>query len=200
MKTKQEHIWLALVTAIFLNAGLLDGSAQPGSPPILTLPNGAQLLFAGTTYGTTNTPPSPEKYIGQQNIQFNKGETYQTPRLFVWFTWKETNASPGGTMPELIAKLADQRGVERGEISYPAFAESVLLSYANFTAIPRRSQMLQLNFYSFFERFTDLVTSISITNPLYGHFPEWKPEPLPTVKRAGDLEVRLVNLMTGIGQ
>ena len=200
MKPKQEQIWLALVTASFLNASLLDVGAQPGSPPILTLPNGAQLWFAGTTCGTINTPPSPEKYIGQHNIQFNEGETFETPQLFVWFQWKDTNAPLGRTMPQLIARLADQKGVERGALSYPAFSDGVPLSYVEFPAIPRRSQILQLNFYPFFVGFTDLVTSVSFTNPLYGHFPEWKPEPVPAVKKTGDLEVRLVNLMTGIRQ
>jgi hypothetical protein len=200
MKPKREPIWLALVTAIFLSASLLDVSAQPGSPPILTLPNGAQLVFAGTTYGTINTPPSPEKYIGQHNIQFNEGETFETPQFFVWFQWKETNAPLGRTMPQLIARLADQKGVERGAVSYPAFSDGVPLSYVEFPAIPRRSQILQLNFYPFFVGLTDLVTSVSFTNPLYGHFPEWKPEPVPAVKKTGDLEVRLVNLMTGIRQ
>jgi hypothetical protein len=197
MKTKAEQIWLAFVTAIFLNASLLDCSAQPGSPPILTLPNGAQLLFAGTTYGTINTPPSPENYIGHHNIQFNEGETFETPQLFVWFQWKETNAPPVRTMPPLFAKLADQKGVERGAVSHPAFWDGVLLSYAAFPVIPRRSQMLQLNFYreeAIFASSLKPVASISITNPLYGHFPEWKPEALPQVRTAGDLEVRLENL------
>ena len=35
-------------------------------------------------------------------------------------------------------------------------------------------------------------------NPLYGRFPVWKPEPVPAVKMAGDLEVRLVNFTTEI--
>ena len=197
MKPNHEQIWLALVTAIFLNASLLHGDAQPGSVPVLTLPNGAQLVFAGTTYGTTNTPPSPEKYIGQHNIQFNEGETFETPRLFVWFQWKETNAQLGRTMPTLIARLADQKGVERGVNSYPAFSDGVPWSYAAFPVIPRRSQMLQCNFYSEradFDRSLKPVASISFTNPLYGHFSEWKPEALPTVRIAGDLEVRLENL------
>ena len=200
MKPKKEQIWLALVTAIFLNAGLLDSGAQTGSAPILTLPNGAQLVFAGTTYGTTNTPPSPEKYIGRRGVQFNPGETFETPQLFVWFQWKETNAPPGRRMPTLIARLADQKGVERGALTYPAFDDWVLLSYAAFPVIPRRSQMLRLNFYPFDGRSSVPVAMVSLTNPLYGHFPEWKPEPVPAVKKTGDLEVRLVSFMTGIEQ
>lgn len=198
MNPKKELIRLAFVTVSFINASLLDSSAKPDLTPILTLPNGVQLLFAGTTYGTTNTPPSPEKYIGQHNLQFNEGETFETLQLFVWFQWRETNASLGRTMPTLIARLADQKGVERGAVSYPAFHDGVPLSYAEFPAIPRRSQMLQLNFYPFDGRSSVPVSSVRIINPLYGHFPEWNPEPVPAVKKAGDLEVRLVNLMTGI--
>ena len=59
--------------------------------------------------------------------------------------------------------------------------------------------MLQLDFYPFYvgARSATPVGSISIPNPLYGNYPQWTPEQLPAVKKAGDLEVRLDDLKAG---
>lgn len=40
-------------------------------------------------------------------------------------------------------------------------------------------------------------STIRFPNPLYGHFPQWKAEPLPIVKASGDLEVRLDAVTSG---
>jgi hypothetical protein len=59
--------------------------------------------------------------------------------------------------------------------------------------------VLQLDFYPFYvgARSATPVGSISIPNPLYGNYPQWTPEQLPAVKKAGDLEVRLDDLKAG---
>lgn len=41
--------------------------------------------------------------------------------------------------------------------------------------------------------------AIRFTNPFWGEFPQWEPEPLPATKRDGDLEVTLTALVTGLG-
>jgi hypothetical protein len=193
MKTMTK-IWLLLWAAIFLEVSVSDTRAQPTSSQIIALPNGAKYELVGTTYGISNTPPSFLNNSGTPLTQFNEGEKSETPQFFVWF---QTNAPSTKPMPTLIARLADQNGVERGVSAYPAFASGVTLSYAEFPVVPRRSQMLQCNFYPFDGSSLNPVISIGFTNPLYGKFPEWKPEPVPAVKRAGDLEVRLENFMTG---
>jgi hypothetical protein len=198
MKTVAKRIWLALGAATAMTSGLQCVEAQPTPPQIFTLSNGEQYQFVGTTHDTVNVPPPSRKYAGKHITQFNEGEKFDTPQLFIWFQWWETNAPPTRGAPALIARLADQKGIERGASTYPAFDSGVTWDYAEFPVIPRRSQMLQCNFYPFDESSLNPVASISFTNPLYGHFPEWKPEPVPAVKKAGDLEVRLVKLMTGI--
>jgi hypothetical protein len=42
-----------------------------------------------------------------------------------------------------------------------------------------------------------LVGSIRFPNPAYGRFPQWQPEPLPTIKKAGNVQVRLDDVSTG---
>jgi hypothetical protein len=41
------------------------------------------------------------------------------------------------------------------------------------------------------------AATITFANPLFGKYPEWKPEPGPAVKRAGDLEVSLDEFRAG---
>jgi hypothetical protein len=198
MKAVPKRIWLAFVAATAMTAGLQSIEAQPAPPQIIILSKGEQYQFAGVTYDTINVPPPFRKYVGTRVTQFNEGQKFETPQLFVWFHWVETNVPSTRTTPTLVARLADQSGVERGALTYPAFTRDVTWDYAEFPVIPRRSQMLQCNFYPIDDRSPGPVASISFTNPLYGNFPEWKSEPLPAVKRVGDLEVRLEDLMTGI--
>ena len=97
------------------------------------------------------------------------------------------------------ARLADQNGVEAGVNSYPAFASSVPWSYAEFSVVPRRSRVLQCNIYPFGgngDPFTPIAT-VTFPNPVYGRFPQWQPEALPTVKPAGDVEARFDEITTG---
>jgi hypothetical protein len=42
--------------------------------------------------------------------------------------------------------------------------------------------------------------SLPFANPLYGAFPQWRPEPLPATRRAGDVAVTLEKLSTGHDQ
>jgi hypothetical protein len=48
--------------------------------------------------------------------------------------------------------------------------------------------------------FYEEIGRMRLPNPLYGRFPQWKPEPVPAVKFAGDVEVRLENFMTSNAQ
>ena len=193
MKTFFKRKWRTTLAATTIMTGL----AQSTSSQIITLPKGEQYRLAGLTYGITNVPPLSEKNIGTPVTQFNEGQKFETPQLFVWFQWVETNALPVRPSPTLAARLADQEGVERGATTYPAFSSGVTWDYAGFPVIPKRSQMIQCNFYPFDGSSINPVASIIFTNPLYGHFSEWKSEQIPTVRMAGNLEVRLENFMTG---
>jgi len=211
---------LALLLAVIGVMAWLLGDGKPSGPPlILTMPSGEKYQFVGTTYGKKNVPPSFEaklvsalptrlanwarKYVGPQISQYNSGQKFDPPNLFIWFQQMGSNvpARPPGEL--LAAWLSDQAGIEAGAMDYPpGFESSVAWHYASFPVIPRRSRVLELNFYSYggsgdLGNLYRPTGSISIPNPLYEKYPEWKPEPVPAEKKAGDLEVRLDDLIAG---
>jgi hypothetical protein len=211
---------LALLLAVVGMMAWLLGDGKPSGPPlILITPSGEKYQFVGTTYGTRNVPPSFEaklvsvlparlanwarKYVGPEISQFNNGNKFDPPNLFIWFQRMGTNVPVRTAGPPLTARLSDQAGIEAGAGVYPpGFESSVAWHYASFSVIPRRSRVLELNFYSYggsgdLGNLYRPTGSISIPNPLYGNYPEWKPEPVPAVKKAGDLEVRLDEFTTG---
>jgi hypothetical protein len=215
-RKKLIRLALALaVAAIVVTAWLLWDRTPTGPPQIVTLPNGLEYQFAGVTYGTKNVPPSLEaklvnslpkglanmtrRYAGPKIGQYNSGASYKETELFVWFQRLETNMPLGITSSTLAARLADQAGVEAGAPSYAAFASSVVWSYAAFPVFPRRSRVLQCNLYPFGGPGNPATPFARVTfpNPLYGDFPQWKPEPVPAMKMAGDLEVRLDEFTAG---
>ena len=42
-----------------------------------------------------------------------------------------------------------------------------------------------------------LLGKITVRNPVYRRYPQWQPEPMPTIKQADDLDVRLDEVMVG---
>jgi len=204
-----------LVAAIAVTAWLLWGRTSTGPPLILGMPNGEKYQFAGETYGTKNVPTSLEakvyhslpqrlaseadRYVETEISQVDMGEKFETPQLFVWFRRLGTNAPPGSTTPTLIARLTDQAGVEAGVRAYANFSGNVAWAYAAFPVFPRRSRLLEFYLYPDVGPGNPAapVAHFTFPNPCYGQFPAWKPEPLPAVKEAGDLEVRLGDFTTG---
>ena len=118
--------------------------------------------------------------------------------LHFWFRSLGTNIS--ATTRSFKFMLADQNGVISGG------ANASLLIFGSgkykwltfgFPAAPRRSATLQLCLFQgvgparrgpYSE-----IGGVRIANPLYGHFPQWQPEPLPITKTAGDLQARLTD-------
>ena len=204
-----------LAAAIAVTAWLVWDRTPTGPPQIVTLPNGLEYQFAGVTYGTKNVPPSLEakvvnllpkrlanlaqKYAGTKISQYNAGGKFETPQLFVWFRPVGTNAPLGSTGSVLVARLTDQAGVEAGGPALAPFAGSAAWTYFSFPVSPRRSRLLECDLYPYDDSGnpSSPVGHISLPNPLYGPFPQWQPEPIPAVKMAGDLEVRLDDFRVG---
>jgi hypothetical protein len=204
---------ILLVVAATVAAAVLWNRAHQPAPQIITLPNGDQYRFAGVTYSTRNVPPVfaarlqrvlpnimanlTRKYLQTDTSQFNQGQTFSSPRLFVWF--RRMGGNTPFTMTNLTARLADESSLEGGASSYVPFTRSVAWTYAEFEAIPRRSPTLQCTFYPFGANpnAPNPVFQATFANPAYGHFPQWQPEPMPTVKKDGDFEVRLDDFETG---
>jgi hypothetical protein len=207
---------LALLAATSaVTAWLIRDTKPEGPPQFIESVNGEKYQFAGTTFSTKNVPPSFEaklvnalpaplangarSYVGRQISQDIGVPEFNEPRLFVWFQRVETNERAGSRgWPIIIAVLTDKEGVEAGDTDYPNFGDSIAWYCASFPVFPRRSRLLQISLYPNTGRFpVTPFASISIPNPLYGNYPEWKAEPLPAVKKAGDLEVRLDDLIAG---
>jgi hypothetical protein len=215
---RTPFFWLGL--ALLLAAVAAAGwwrwdSAHQAPPQILTLSDGSKYQFIGTTYGVNNVPPMLKarlvrvlprpladwvrKHVGQDFTQYNEGERLETPQLFLWFKQWATNSSTGVPGPPLVARLTDDAGMEAGLPAYVSFASSVAWSYAAFPVVPKRSRMLECDLYLMIGpgNLTIPRARFTFPNPVYGHFPQWKPEPVPAVKRTGDLEVRLDEFNTG---
>jgi hypothetical protein len=200
---------LGCVLAIAVADGLLWKKGPP--PQIVTLPNGEEYQFAGTTYGTTPVPPSlaaravswlptplaerARKRFAGTLSQNRPGVKFLSPRLIVWFRRLGTNAVPASPGLNLNVMLADKAGVTAGQDGLAGYPTGTAWLFAAFSIVPRRSRELECYFSREFDDL--LVGKVSFLNPLYSQFPQWQPESLPTLKRVEDLEVRLDRLETG---
>jgi hypothetical protein len=142
------------------------------------------------------------KYFGPEMAQWVQFQKSESPQLFVWFRGLGTNAFM--TSIVLDDRLADQAGNEAGVASIVDFARFFHLgewTSADFLTVPRRSRVIRCNLYTPVAinstNSPTLVGSIHFPNPAYGRFPQWQPEPLPTIKKTGNVEVRLDDARTG---
>ena len=200
---------LGYVLAIAVAGGLLWKKGPP--PQIVTLPNGEKYRFAGATYSTTAVPPSlaaravswlpapvadlARKRFAASLSQNRPGDKFPSPQLMVWFRRLGSNAVPAASRYNPIVVLADQAGVVAGHDGLAGDQTGTAWLFAAFSLVPKRSRVLECNFYRGFD--DGLIGKVSFANPLYGQFPQWQPEPVPIVKRVEDLEVRLERLQTG---
>jgi hypothetical protein len=218
MPLKRKQVLPALlVLLVALAVALWCWARTPGTPPqILTQPDGERFRFAGATWSTNAAPPYwPARLIrhvpatisnlmvtrlGPRLSQINQGEAYSDRHLFVWFERLTTNApsvAPSGSIPTAV--LADESGVRAGAIGFPYLASSVEWTHVYFPLVPRRSRTLTCYFYPSGYGDAALIPygRVTFPNPAYGHFPQWKSEPLPAVHQVDDLEVRLDDLEYG---
>ena len=199
-----------LVAAVAVTAWLLWDITSEAPPQFVTIPYGQKFQFAGLTYGTThfvgsiaarlvNRLPLPlanaaRKHFGKSLGQFTSFQTTR-PTLCLWFKPVGTNApsSAGNVWPTMTyAKLADENGIEAGT-RWQISSLSDTWPWGEIEVMNRRSPMLQLRIYQGNSGFSTVreIGRVRFPNPLYGHFPQWKPEPVPALKKAGDLDVRL---------
>jgi hypothetical protein len=211
---------LLLVTALFvalLGWTLVEGTrVLRKSPQFLTLPDGTQYRFSGVTWGTRHSAPSFAARLTDhlpQGLAERVRKKYGTswglvppvqipsPELMVWM--RPVTSPSGGTsgyrppqspylgMPHAI--LADGSGRNGGVSTYVPAGTSPWFR-ASFPMVPRRSRMLEVHFYQGRgNRSSDRVQvgSFRFRNPLYGRYPQWKPESLPSARMLEDLKVEL---------
>ncbi len=223
MRARKRLFWVALATVIVVAVGGVFWLSPAHAPPplIITDPDGVQFQFEGATYGTNAMAPSPLvkivnrlpkpladfvlKHAGARTNQIYLAYTFNTPQLFVWFKRVGTNAAAARAYPPQgawtpTAFLANEEGGVAGEQDRPNFAAwGPVWTYAYFPTVPRRSKVIECVIYGppDSEGSTAEIARIRFANPAFGHFPQWKPEPLPTVKKSEDLEVRLDGVLSG---
>src|SRR5207302_5219763 len=68
----------------------------------------------------------------------------------------------------------------------------------DFSAFPRRGKRLKFKMYGRNNSdHWDLLAEFKMPNPAPGHYPNWSPMSLPATRQNGDLEVSLVELVSG---
>ena len=217
MRIGKKRAWLALALVAVAAVIAVWWTARNRVPPvILTLPDGQQFRFVGVTYGTKNTPPiflarlaewlptNLAKYVrshaGTRLNQPTPTIVLSEPQYVVWFQRTGSNAVPANSTQMLQALVSDELGAEGGQSSADAFASATIWANLTFSVVPRRSRIIQLKFYPIPVTNSQAVAQVRFPNPFYGHYPQWRSEPLPAVKQVGDLEVRLENFATGVAQ
>ena len=192
---------LALMAVAGLAAGLFWLKPHSAARQVLMLPNGQICRIAGETYGTNHVhgplaarvvhglPRAVTNYVAKvagnrlgkvQSFQFSK------PTLCIWLEPAGRGSfHPGG---DTFAMLAD----ETGEVAGASCRVGAML--LDFKVAPRRSRSLQLCLFDATNSPPAELGRFQIPNPSYGRFPQWRPEPIPAVKMAGDLAVRLEDL------
>ena len=198
-----------VVGGVLLVAALVAflAKGRSSAPQIVTLPNGQQYRFAGTTYGTnhvhgpilarlverlpTAIAMRVKKSLGSRLGQVSSRHSV-LPSLFFWFDPLGTNFPAAGSSVGVSAILVDAKGDTGGTQS----RANAPLQGLMFWAVPRRGAVLELRLFRNAAIPPAEVGRIRIPNPLYGRFPQWQPEPVPAVKMAGDLEVHLEHFLT----
>jgi hypothetical protein len=220
MRLAKKFRWLLLAMLLLSGAGWLYwAGALPEPKQIITLPDGSRFRFAGATWGTNAVPPYwaahvirrvpsvvsnyMAKYLGQAlsgpTINFFQRENNCDPQMFLWFVSLSTN-TPGSaawSVYSSTAVLADGAGMKSGAVGKPLLFNRVRWSYLTFPLVPRRNRTVECDLYASSSD-TKPFATIHFRNPVYGWFRRWKAEPLPAIKRAGDLEVRLDEIDSGV--
>ena len=220
IKTATKRICLALTLMLSIAAAVALVCKKPPLPQIVSLPNGEQFRFAGVTYGTKHVQPNlaarlishlpsslasfVQRKLGRRPDPFTSF-TLPEPSLVIWFQRLGTNA-PSNPGVNCSAMLADQDGVVTANESSPSlFGGGYQWTFEAFGVVPRRSRVLQCILFDY--KFPQSGSSggvgpeigrVRFPNPLYDRFPQWQPQPLPLVKPAGDVEVRLQDFITGV--
>ncbi len=213
--------WSILITlallAIAITGFLLLKTGQPAMvPQTVTLPNGTRFEFVEVTYGTNHVvgspvarmikqlPPFLQRILGPLGARLGptQSRTTSKPALLLWYNC--IPAAGNATYPATF--MTDGTGFTSGnEATLFMFAGPTLYAL-EFQSFPRRSKMLQLQVLpegnaipspGITRSMTLVVTNIP--NPAFATFPQWSPEPLPSTKMAGDLEVTLSRFATGFG-
>lgn len=213
--TRRKLLLLALIVTA-ASAMLLWWSGKPAQ--FVTLADGRQYRLAGVTWGTNHSQPRilaqiidhlPRGAAGylRKKLARRYGDLSpihtDEPTLCVWFfdprkaylptTW----TSPGTLDPVILDGQGNQGGIHpygdnvfsAGSINYTWFASNYCV-ISGFSMLPRRSRTLAIQVSA--SHASNGIVRFS--NPLYGQYPQWKPEALPQTKQIDGLSFTVSNL------
>ncbi len=185
---------------------------------LINLPEGRGFRFVGATWGTNHSLPRfPARLVDslpanvadylraklKSRVDLHPPVTTDTPKLLLWFEPVGTNWTNATISFAINASLTDEHGVVSGVNSGTGGPGGTApWEWLQFPAVPRRSRSLGCNLtYSSAGMGAGTGTNASLhftfRNPLFGHFSQWSPEPLPAVKSTGDLRVQLNRFTVG---
>jgi hypothetical protein len=216
-RMKRRKILLSAVALVLALLGWLVVEGMRGlrdARQLLTLLDGTQYVFAGVTWGTNHSAPSLAARLTDHlpwGLDDRVRKKYGTrwglvppvqipsPALMVWMR-PVTSPSGGisGPLPSPFlgvprAILADGSGQNGGLSTYVPVGTSPWLR-ASFPMVPRRSRMLEVHFYQAKGTRSSggvRIGSVRFRNPLFGRYPQWNPESLPSARMVEDLNVEL---------
>lgn len=213
----KRFLKVLLLLLVLIAAGLaLVSLLQTPPPPTgsIILPDGSWARIEAVTYGTNHLvgprlahvagrmPQSirnlMQRFIGRP-AAMRFMTTTPTPQLVVWLNRGMVVVPFPATQGSLTCVLGDTNGFTSGRVlNFPA---RYPLEYPGFSVWPRREREIMVNIYH--HPTTGAVFrcgGIVFPNPFYQRYPRWKPELLPSVKLADDVEVTLEKLSTGHNQ
>lgn len=205
---KRLLISATLLCLLVLGGTFLWRSTRP-LPPASTdripLPDGSWVHLEAATYGTNHLvgprlamlaiKMSPRMQLLMSRV-FRKHAAMRfrtetpTPQLVLWLNRGPYANKFPTNLGSMLCVITDTNGYAAGEQVY--YSAPYPLEAKPFNLFPRRDPEFILKIYHY-----DLQGAVKecgqmhIVNPMYQHYPEWKPEALPVTKAAGDLEATL---------
>jgi hypothetical protein len=217
MNRQQKRLLIALALFGVVLFALVLGFVclpKPVRSKPLALPDGSVVRIVAVTYGTNHVigPPVwrslaqlPTKWQGSLRRwqwfgnRISKVRTTRTsdPTMIVWLEGATNNVTTLSGRSSFDVCLADGSGFTSGNSAWLGgwWVNPVEL---DFHAVPRRDPIITINFFS---RNPDGTVrscgSLPFANPIFGKFPQWQPESLPSTKHACDVAVTLEKFSTG---
>jgi hypothetical protein len=190
MKTK-ILLWSVVSVLTVGIAGVTDPLPQADSPQVITMDDGTKLTLLGTTFGHSHAPPH---YHYEKLVIWNWIDT--TPDTTVVWIEAEHKTNQWPSFELLVSDQSNSACINIEE-SHPGthVKDGVDIYGFALRAYPRwdKETILRVRPY----RGSASKGQFIITNPAPATFPDWTPEPLPTTKSDGNLEVTLTKLVAG---
>jgi hypothetical protein len=216
----QKRFWpaLAAVVTVLLALATVVVVMLVRNPPskTITLLDGRQFRFVGVTYGTNSAmigtvtrlvrhlPPNLQNFAKAHFAAWlDDAFPYRSadPTLCFWFRPVDTNYPPSAAaaLPRSDPILLDDHGRQAMDPGNEFVIQPTGTQvFAAFQAVPRRSRTLELRLFPNPRAAAGdtEVGRITVANPVYGKYPQWTPEPVPSLKTVDDLAVQLDVLTT----